>query len=412
MLYIANYFPPNEVGGAEIAAYNDAHGLIRRGVEVSVLVANARMPKDLDLHYDVQGVPVHQVAYHRRKRSSAFLQLFDWRIYRSVLAELRRVRPDLVHVHNVSGTTMAPFVACRRLHVPVVLTLHDHWLLCPNNMLYRADGSLCNPAEKGRGCSRCFRRYDFWADVPERRRVFAWLARDVRSFLSPSQKLVDLHVAAGYDRARFRVAPYGIAPGLFLPPSDPRVREIVQSCGLYRTLLFAGAVVETKGIQVLIEALPELSRQIDRFRLVVAGAGEEKFMAELRQLDPSMVHLLGRLPFQEMRALYATADLTVVPSTWYDNAPLVILESLLAGTPVLGAAIGGIPELIQDGVTGYLSRSGDAQALTDKTIQHFARPAHERRAMRRQCALYARSHVILDRHLDQLQQIYDDVLGV
>ncbi len=369
------------------------------------------MPQNQDRHYDVQGVPVHQAAYRPHKRSGAFLQLFDRRVYRAVVAELRRVRPDLVHVHNVSGTTLAPFVACRRLHIPVVLTLHDHWLLCPNNMLYRADGSLCDPAEKERGCSRCFRRYDFWADIPERRRVFAWFVRDVRRFISPSQKLVDLHAGAGYDRARFCVEPYGIEPGLYKTPSDPRVREIVRSWGQFRTLLFAGAVVETKGIQVLIEALPELSRQIDRFRLVVAGSGEEKLMAELRQFEPSVVHLLGRLPFQEMRALYATADLTVVPSTWYDNAPMVILESLLAGTPVLGAAIGGIPELIQDGVTGYLSRSGDAQALTDKTIQHFARPAQERRAMRRQCALYARSHVILDRHLDQLQQIYDDVLG-
>jgi glycosyltransferase involved in cell wall biosynthesis len=405
-----NYFPPNEVGGAEIVAYGDAHGLIQRGVELAVLVANARMPRNQDRHYDVQGVPVHQVAYRPHKRSGAFLQLFDWRIYRSVVTELRRTRPDLVHLHNVSGTTLAPFVACRRLHIPVVLTLHDHWLLCPNNMLYRADGSLCDPAEKGRGCSQCFRRYDFWADIPERRRVFAWLVRDVRCFISPSQKLVDLHVAAGYDRARFRVAPNGIAPGLFQTPSDPRVRDIVRSWGLFRTLLFAGAVVETKGIQVLIEALPELSRQIEHFRLVVAGSGEEKFMAALRQFDPSTVYLLGRLPFQEMRALYATADLTVVPSTWYDNAPMVILESLLAGTPVLGSAIGGIPELIQDGVTGYLSRPGDVQALTEKVIQHFARPAHERRAMRRQCAMHARGHVILDLHLDQLQQIYDDIL--
>jgi glycosyltransferase involved in cell wall biosynthesis len=373
---------------------------------------NARIPGVRDEHRLVQGVPVHEVTYRPYSVGKPLIQSFDPRVYRGVIAEVRRVQPDLVHIHNVSGATLAPFVACNRLGVPVVLTLHDHWLLCPNNMLYRADGSLCNPAEQPDSCNNCFQRQDFWANIPWRRRLFARFVENVRLFISPSQKLVDLHVAAGYDRTRFRVVRNAIKPRSFQIPSDPLVREVVREYGLFHTLLFAGSVVETKGMPTLIEAVPMLSGRVDRFRLVIAGTGDERFMSVWRKSSPSVVRVLGRVPFQEMRALYAAADLTVIPSLWYENSPMVIYESLLAGTPVLGSEIGGIPELIDPGKTGYLFPPGDPAALTDQAVRHFARPAHERRAMRRHCVDHAQAHMVLDSHLDRLQRVYDEALAI
>jgi glycosyltransferase involved in cell wall biosynthesis len=411
ILVVSNYFPPQYMGGAGLSAFNSCRGLLQRGIEVSVLVVNNRIPEPVDVQYRVQEIPVHKVTYVSPLANHSLVQTFDPRAYWIVAAEIRRVRPDLVHVHNVSGSTLASFVACDRLDVPVVLTLHDHWLLCPNNMLYRGDGLLCDPAQGTGDCKQCFRRYDFWARVPRRRQVLARLVRNVRLFVSPSHKLVDLHVAAGYDRRRFRVVPNGTDPAPSRIPADPLLREHFEERGRLRTLLFAGAVVETKGIQTLIEALPLLMRYIDRFRLLVAGWGNPRTLAALRRFNPTAVRLLGRVPFEEMRALYAAADLTVVPSVWYDNSPMVIYESLLAGTPIVGSEIGGIPELIRPGQTGYLFPAGDARALTERVIQHFALSAPERRAMRRRCARHVRSELSMDRHLDRLQEVYDEVLG-
>jgi glycosyltransferase involved in cell wall biosynthesis len=188
------------------------------------------------------------------------------------------------------------------------------------------------------------------------------------------------------------------------------LREYYRERGRFHTLLFAGAVVETKGILTLIEALPLLIRYVDRLRLLVAGWGSPRILSALRRFNPTVVKLLGRVPFEEMPALYAAADLTVVPSVWYDNSPMVIYESLLAGTPVLGSDIGGIPELIQSGRTGYLFPPGDALALTERVIHHFALSAPERRAMRRQCASYVQSDLSMDQHIDRLQEVYDEVL--
>jgi glycosyltransferase involved in cell wall biosynthesis len=410
VLLVTNYFPPHYAGGAEVVVYNECHGLRQRGVEASVLMVNGRMAQGQDEHRQVQDVPVHEISHRPYLFNNPAVQAFDPRVYRDVAAEIGRVQPDLVHIHNVSGASLAPFAACRRAGVPAVLTLHDYWLLCPNNMLYRQDGALCDPAATPGACRRCFRRYDFWADIPRRRQVFARLVGSVRLFISPSQRLVDLHTAAGYDPARFRVVPNGIKPALFQPPSNPRVREIVHEAGLFRTLLFAGAVVETKGVQTLIEAAPLLSRYVDRFRLVVAGEGEQRLMAALRRLDRSGVELLGRVPFQEMRSLYAAADLTVVPSTWYENSSMVVYESLLAGTPVLASAIGGTPELIDEEATGYTFPPRDTAALVARAVQHFSRSAPERRQMRRQCIEQAHSQMTLDRHLDRLQNVYVEAL--
>jgi glycosyltransferase involved in cell wall biosynthesis len=356
-------------------------------------------------------VPVHERTHRPYLLNWSLAQAWDPRIYRDVFAELRRLQPDLVHVHNVSGASLAPFTACHQLGIPVVLTLNDFWLLCPNNMLYRGNGLLCDPAERARGCGQCFRRYDYWADLPQRRRVFAHLVRHVGLFVSPSRKLAELHVAAGYDRDRFRVVPNAIEPSSFQPPSDPRVRTVVRERGMYHTLLFAGALVESKGVPTLVEAVPLLARYVDRFRLVVAGEGEERLARALRQAGGSSVKLLGRVPFQEMRALYAAADLTVMPSTWYENSPMVIYESMLAGTPVLGSDIGGIPELIKDGVTGYTFPPGNAAAFTAQVVRHLSRPALERRRMRRSCAEWARAARTLELHLDQLQLVYAEGVG-
>jgi len=409
VLFIVNFFPPEYVGGAEVAAFNSCYGLLQRGVECSVLSVNARSPQHTDQEYVFKGVKVRQVGYYHT--GSQVLTVFDPLIYRRIVQELRAVKPDLVHVHNVSGTSLAPFVACQRLGLPVVLTLHDHWLLCPNNMLFRGNGILCDPAMARPSCSKCYRRYDFWGNIPFRRQIYAWLTRDVRRFISPSQCLVELHVAAGYSRERFGVLRYGLGPGFSDGEPPTLIPKWLSEDGEANVMLFAGQVVEVKGTQVLAKALPLLERYVERLRLWVAGAGDETCMNELRRFVPTSVRLVGKLQFYELKALYAAAGLTIVPSIWYDNSPMVIYESFLAGTPVLGANIGGIPELIQEGDTGYLFIPGDAVDLAEKAILHFARPASERQAMRQACIRWAKENFNLERHVDGLLEIYHEVLG-
>ena len=209
VLFVVNTFP-RHTGGAEVANYHSCRGLMREGVECSILVLNNRLPA-VDEWYELGGIPVHRVAQPRLRHP--ITDIFDPALYRATRAELARFKPNLVHIHNVSGATLASYVACRYCRIPVVNTLHDLWLLCPNNMLYRQDGSFCDPAIRKTGCRSCFRRYDFWGNVPQRRRVFAALTSNVRLFLSPSQAVIERHVEAGYARERFRLARVTVGTG-------------------------------------------------------------------------------------------------------------------------------------------------------------------------------------------------------
>lgn len=361
------------------------------------------------VHREFDQVPIHEETFQPHWPRHPIFEVLDPRAYRATVAELRRLKPDLVHINNTSGASLAPFVACWRLGVPVVLTLHDLWLLCPNNMLYREDGSMCDPAGETSHCRHCFRRYDFWAAVPWRRALFARLVSNVRVLISGSRKLIDLHVAAGYDRARFRHIPNGIRPS-GLPVTDDRVLASMRGRGRFHTLLYAGAIAEIKGVQTLTAALPQLIRDVEHLRVLVAGAGEERLAADLRRYTP-VVQLLGRVPFQQMRGLFATADLLVLPTVCYENASLSQAESLTSGTPVLGAAIGGIPEFIEERRTGYLFPPGDAAALAARVVEHLSRPAWERREMRRCCVEYARTALSIDLNLDRIEQVYAEVLA-
>lgn len=409
VLFITNTFPPGYTGGAEVANYHTCRGLLRRGLDCSVLFVNGRMPWPVNKWYELDGIPVHQVNFSTFWRQ-AWGDVFDWRVFRTVRAELRRLKPDLAYIANVSGASLAPYLACRAVGVPVVSILHDLWLLCSNNMLYRSDGSFCDPRQSPVGCRNCFRRYDFWADMPHRRALFAKLTSNVKVFISPSQALIDRHVEAGYSPDRFRLVRYGLKAYIPGQPRHPAVRQIVDTAPQYRTIVFAGGGVEIKGSRVLLEAIPIMLRNVERLRIVVAGVGDEQLLAGFARYTPA-VQMLRRVPFREMRSLFAAADLTITPSVWHENSPVVIYENFQVGTPIVGSDFGGIPELIRDGKTGYLFPVGDAAALAEKVIRHFARPALERRRMRQDCVREARTRLALEQHIEGTLQVYREVLG-
>jgi glycosyltransferase involved in cell wall biosynthesis len=406
VLFLNNWFPPDLTAGAEVALYHTIRGVQRAGVDASLLSVTTRGKTNVDEWYHLDHIPVHRVRFHTHP---PLHELVDLRVYRAVVRELAAIKPDLVHIHNVSGASLAPYLACRRMGVPVVNTLHDLWLTCPNNMRYRQDGTYCDPALFPDGCGRCFRRYDYWAPVPQRRRLFQRLTANVRRFISPSQALIDRHVEVGYERDRFRLIPYGIEEPAAVTPRHPMIQQLVQTMSTQPTIAFAGGGSEHKGAHVVLAAIPLLLAQIPDLRVIIAGGGEPRFLDGFRSYAPA-VTTLGPMPFTEMRALFAAADLSIVASVWHENSPVVIYENFQMGTPVVGSALGGTAELIDEDQTGYLYAAGDAPALAAKIVRHFQKAPWERRQMRRRCVQTVRTRLGLAAHVDAHLALYTEVL--
>lgn len=404
VLIVTNYFLPTYLGGAEVSIDNSAVGLLAQGHDVRILSITTRGLTPKDHEHIVDGLSVHEVDLARRWKNR-ILQTYDPAVAGHIQAEIDRFQPDVLHTHNLSGASLAPWRVARRNGLPVVATLHDLWLLCANNMMLRSDGTLCSP--EGDECGRCFRGYDYWAPIPWRRRLFRRWAQTVHTFISPSQRLIDLHVLAGYERTRFRLVRHGLRPLTRPPVGSPPALAGLHHGG--QTLVFVGAIVVSKGIEVVLQALPKLIQGVPGFRLIVAGRGVPELEERLRGFDSHVV-LLGHVPRSHIAEVYAGAGLTIMPSVISENSPLSVCESLMAGTPVLGARIGGIPELVVEGETGYLYEPNDPQMLAERAIAHFRRPASERRAMRRACMAYAEREFAVGRHVSQLEAIYRSAL--
>jgi glycosyltransferase involved in cell wall biosynthesis len=178
-------------------------------------------------------------------------------------------------------------------------------------------------------------------------------AAQVDLFVSPSRFLLEQHRAAGFRPRREAV----VRNGIKLPRDAGRMRGLRRRSGKTRFLLMARLTVE-KGVLVALQAAARLPHGLD-FELVIAGRGP---LEDAAAADPR-IRFAGYIGGEEKVALLASGDFLLVPSLWYENAPLAVIEAAAYGLGLVGSQIGGIPELVREGRTGLLFPPGDSGAL-------------------------------------------------
>lgn len=224
---------------------------------------------------------------------------------------------------------------------------------------------------------------------------FLGLYERADAIIAPCAFMRDRLVDGGFAPDRVHVIPQ---PALPLPEAGAVPK------GDY--ILYFGRLSPEKGLDTLVRAYLALDPAEE---LVLAGASFEGCAEGLAALIPpekrAKIRFAGFTEGAELTRLVAGAQLTVVPSRWYDNAPLSVLESALAGTPVLGAAIGGIPELIEPGVTGRLFAPDDAVDLAD-TLQAMLADRPGLLRMGQAAKTMAAERFGLTRHFDALTELF------
>ncbi len=277
-------------------------------------------------------------------------------------------RPDLVHIHGfiheMSTSILPPL---KKAGLPVVQTLHDYKIVCPNTT-FISNESVCERCQGHRyyniALHRCKRDSRVASILAGAEMYFHELFRlyqpNIDVFISPSAFLAQ-KVGEHGIRKPIVTIPNFIDPAQFQPHYEPE-----------RYFLYAGRLARPKGILTLLEA----TRHVDpTAELRIAGAGEME--AELRAFVAhhglTNVRFLGHLDTAELTRTMQRALFTVQPSEWYENYSMTVIESLACGTPVVGAAIGGIPEQVRDGVNGLLFEPGNAAQLAEKMGHLLAR---------------------------------------
>ncbi len=378
-----HHFPPRYSAGAELYTFRLASWLMQHGHNVEVVTIESITGPENGLsasHDTYEGVPVWRLHFrldtaHRQR------WLFDNPLLRTWFQDyLARVQPDLVHFQ--AGYLMgAGPLEVATAQVPTILTLHDYWFLCPRITLLKGDGSLCDaiPADPA-GCAWCMRLESRRFRIPDilthgmighaaqqlslgdERQFIA----DRRATLLPALARPDAVIAPSRFLAsqfapyvapeRMHILRYGLDVAAFAAqphaPTDGTLR-----------LGYLGQIAPHKGVHLLIDAFRSL-KNAGHAELHIHG-GLQAFPAYVQRLrrqigDDARIHLHGAFAHPQAPAILSRLDATVVPSTWYENSPLAIMEAHAAGTPVVTSALGGMAELVRDGVDGLHFRPNDA----------------------------------------------------
>lgn len=269
---------------------------------------------------------------------------------------LEDFKPDVVHLHNIH-TQLSPIIAkiAHERGIRVVWTLHDTKLVCPCYTCMR-DGQWCEECftdKKAVIKHRCMPGGIIGSTIGYLE-AKKWNKEKLQEytdlFLPPSQFMMDTVVRGGYDPKKFRVLCNFID-----------VEKVKNPCFEKKDYyVYLGRVNEVKGIRTLCKAAAALP-----FKLIVIGGGE--LLTELqKQYKNSKIEFKGQMEWNDFRPIIEGAKFMVLPSEWSENNPLTVIESQSLGTPVLGARIGGIPELIEDSVTGMTFESGNVEDLKEK----------------------------------------------
>jgi len=327
--------------------------------------------------------------------------IFSIPSYRRVRQAIKQHKPDVVHVHNFFPLiSPSVFYACSSLGVPVVHTLHNYRTICPTGLLLH----------EGKVNERSIKEGPFWT-VPHKvyrgsligtlllavsisvhRHIGTWRNK-VDRYVALTQFQRDKFVEAGWPADKIRVKP-NFAQDRSLGEGDSR-----KSGGF---TLFVGRLSHEKGVDLVLEAW----EQID---LPLKIVGDGPLMDSLNSSAKRNVEPLGHLAKEDVYRLMAQADLLVVASKCYEAFGLVIVEAFSCGTPVIAPALGGMPEIIQDGENGLLFEPGNVSDMQSKIVELTSNPERLERMGARARETYL-SRYTESQNCEMLVTIYEELI--
>jgi glycosyltransferase involved in cell wall biosynthesis len=393
-------------GGAEVLFFETIRGLRERGHEVSEF--SMTHPNNLPSDYASYFAPEMPELLGKQSLASSwktFKRIFySQEIEQKLAALVADAKPEVAHLHNIyhhlSGST---FTKLYELKVPTVLSVHDVFPLCPNHSFLKGE-TLCEPCFKNKPYNciryRCIdnRLLPSIAGTLEAyyyRYKKIWDRIDL--YICQSQFIHDKLVEYGFPAGKMRFARNPFSPQPITPPLGYKV-------------VYLGRVHYEKGIKIFMQAAKELRD----LKLVVAGSGQEDGWVQdfARKNALSNVERVGWVGGEAWKKVMLEAKIIVVPSVFYENCSIAILEAFSYGRIVVSVDRGGNPELISDGVNGFLAKPEDPADLARAIRRAVQTTDTEAAAIAARAVEFLRKNQRPEDYFDNLEKIYVEAISL
>ena len=337
-------------GGAETVCFNTGKMLEDNGHEVIyfTLKWNKNLPSKFEKYFPES----------KETRKGLFRQVINLRnyfYYPDAAKKLEQLilneKPDIAHIHLMWGQiSPSIFPILKKYHIPIIFTVHDYRMVCPAYSFKDGKGRICE-ACTGKHFYRCFThkctKGSYFLSI--------FMAAEMyfrNKYFNPNNYIDGLLYVSDFARKKHEqyMPTFKNKPNIVLHNFSTSIAD----SGRYvsdKYFLFLGRLSEEKGIITLMNAMKENPKS--RLKIVGSGPLKDKLKEYKKQNKLNNIEFLGYKSGEELTNLKKQAYFVIVPSEWYENNPMAIIESYAEGVPAIGSRIGGIPEIIEEGKTGY-----------------------------------------------------------
>ncbi len=344
--------------------------------------------------------------------------LYSFKARRLISRLLDRYSVDIVHIHDMHRQ-MSPAILLefQRRRIPAVMTLHNYKMICPSFLMI-ANNKPCEACNGGEYINamktKCVKD-----SFPRSALIFVEayfhhkildIYKNVDIFIAPSLFMKRKHEEMGFKKEIVHL-PYPLDIYNFDKSlSNVKINKIANN----DTFIYFGRLEPEKGLFTLVDAIGILSqshigKQI-KFKIIGEGSLKEELKIRVKRKGLTGVTFPGFLKGENLYREVMESMAVVLPSEWYENYPVSVMETLVLGKPVIGSRIGGIPEMVKDHETGLTFESGNSADLSEKLRQLLDNPSRAAE-MGRNARMFAEKEFDIENHYAKLMEIYERALS-
>lgn len=343
-----------------------------------------------------------------------YLLQFDPISWWSFQRIIKKIKPEMVHFHNINWLTLSLIYVVSKFKIPTVLSIYDYWYFCPLGMLSTAAEKKCRKFH-GTHCIKCLpNKFIFiqWLLLVFRKNLFDFFMNKIDGFIVLSNSSKRILEEYGIPEEKIYIVEF---ISNVLTHRDNKKNSVnIDTVKLPEKefMLFVGWIQYRKGVHIAIESMSYINRKFPELNLYIIGhtpKWEQEYIAYIKDMVKRLklehcIFILGKKPHNQVIEYVKKAKIVIVPEQWENMSPVIIIESMFLGKPVVAGNIGGIPEFIIDGETGILAEYDNPEDFADKIIDLLGN-----QPLMKKIGIAAQKFIL--EHLDK-DKIYNKIIKV